>query len=114
MRNIQVSSPETDRKVLTVAAVTISAAVGYLLPALLQDPRMRILDALITLALGILVWGVFRLLEPSRFSQKWVVAKIAGIPIVWLLLVLALAIWFSHLRMADVERRNQMVPPIVM
>lgn len=112
MTNVQVSSRETDWKVLIAfGSLALSAFVGYLLPTPTDYPPnsveywpltaycgTRFLDALIAAALLVLVWGVFRLVEPGRrYSRTWVVAKAVGIPVVWLLLVIALGFWFSHL-----------------
>ena len=59
---------------------------------------MRFVDAFIAMSLLVLVWGVFRLLEPGRrYSRMWVIAKTVGIPLIWILLVVALGFWFAHL-----------------
>jgi hypothetical protein len=112
MTKVQFLSRETDWKVLIAfGSLVFSAFVGYLLPTPTGYPPgspdyppltayfgIRFVDALIAAALLALVWGVFRLLEPGRrYSQTWVIAKTVGIPLVWLLLVIALGFWFSHL-----------------
>jgi hypothetical protein len=111
MNNIQFSSRETDRKVLIVLfSLAFSAFVGYLLPTPLDYPGIQFFDAFITVALGVLVWGVFRLLEPARrYSRTWVIAKNAGIPIVWALLVLVLAVWFYHLNTNERVLQTQII-----
>lgn len=99
MKNIQFSTPETDRKVGSILfSLAVFTAVGYLLPAPVDFPCIHFMDALIGVALGILVWGMFNLLEPTRrYNHKWAIAKSAGIPFVWLLLLLLLTSWFHHL-----------------
>jgi hypothetical protein len=113
MTKVQLLSRETDWKVLiVVVSLLFSAFVGYLLPTPTVQPTLsvseyppltvycgiRFLDALLTTALLVLVWAVFRLLEPGRrYSRTWVIAKTVGIPVIWLLLVIALGFWFSHL-----------------
>jgi hypothetical protein len=126
MTKVQFSSRETDWKILiALGSLAFSAFVGYLLPTPTVDPTLsvleyppltaycgtRLLDALITAALLVLVWGVFRLLEPGRrYSQTWVIAKTVGIPMVWLLLVIALGFWFSHLHE---EHLRAILPPLI-
>jgi hypothetical protein len=113
MTKVQFLSRETDWKVLIpLGSLLFSAFVGYLLPTPTVQPTlsvleyppltaycgMRFLDALIAAALLVLVWGVFRFLEPGRrYSRTSVITKTVGIPVVWLLLVIALGFWFSHL-----------------
>ena len=55
-------------------------------------------NAGVSVALGALVWCVFRLIEPRRHGQKWVIAELAIVPIVWLILMLSLVVWFYHLQ----------------
>jgi dolichyl-phosphate-mannose--protein O-mannosyl transferase len=112
MTNVRFSSRETDWKVLVALGLLVfSAVVGYLLPPPIDyslQPQeyppltvcfgMRVVDAFFAVTLLVLVWGVFRLLEPRRrYSRTWVIAKTAGILLVWLLLVVALGFWFAHL-----------------
>lgn len=100
MRNIRFSSRETDSKALAViGALAVSGIIGYLLPTPVfpgQILHIQIIDAIIAIGLAVFVWSVFRLVEPRRYGQRWMVAKIIGIPFVWLLLVVALALLFYH------------------
>ena len=108
MKSIELSSRETDRKVLIILfSLAFAASVGFVLPTPLDAPGIRLLDALITIALGGLAWGVFHLLEPERYGRKWDIVRIAGIPILWLLLVLALGVWFYLLHTAYVRDRER-------
>ena len=56
------------------------------------------------LGLGVYVWGVFRILEPVRFNQNWAVAKVVGIPIVWLVLVITFAVLIDLNEKADFDK----------
>ena len=111
MKNIQFSSPETDREVLLILrkAVFVSlclgvpALVGFLLPSPFSDPGIRFIDALFSASLGVFAWGIFGIISPGWLNRDWMIAKIAAIPLGWLCFVLALAVWFSHLRSIEGE-----------
>jgi hypothetical protein len=111
MKNIQFSSPETDRKVLLIlrlalivsGCLAIPALVGLLLSPLLDAPGIRLIDSLFTVALGVYVWGMFGLVAPAWHGRGWTMAKIAGIPLAWLCFVLVLAAWFSCVREAQFQ-----------
>lgn len=108
MKNIEFSSPETDRKILValrevlivVSVLAVASSVGYLLPALIDSDcasSIQYCDALVGVALLVFVWGLFHILEPTRrYSRKWAVAEVIGIPMVWLLLLSGL-IWLQPL-----------------
>jgi hypothetical protein len=112
MTSAQHLSRQADWKFLIpLGSLVFAAFVGYLLPPPTEYPPhpagsppltvyfgMRFVDGLITMALLVLVWGVFRLLEPGRrYSRTLVIAKTVGIPLIWILLVVALGFWFAHL-----------------
>ena len=101
MKSIQLYSRETGQKALIILlCLGFPALVGYLLPTplLTEDvPRIQLIDAGIAVALGVFVWGVFCLIEPRRHGRRWLIAKLVGIPIIWLILVLILAVWFHRL-----------------
>ena len=112
MTSAQFSLRQIDWKVLIpLGSLIFAAFLGYLLPPPTEYPPnpagyppltvyfgMRFVDGFITMALLVLVWGVFRLLEPGqRYSRTWVIAKTVGIPLIWILLVVALGFWFAHL-----------------
>jgi hypothetical protein len=116
MRNIQFSSPETDRKIFAVlrkpllifVLLSSLATVGFLLPKPLEIPGIEFIDTLFIVALGVFVWGVFHLFDPWRDNRRWELIRTISIPIVWLLLVLMLAAWFDHLQpMVRVEEIQQ-------
>lgn len=72
MKDIELSSRDTDRKLLiALSSSAFAAFVGFVLPTPFDAPGVRLLDALITLGLGGLFWGVFHLLEPERYGRKW-------------------------------------------
>jgi len=104
MKNAHFSSLKTIGKATVVIfCFRIPAFVGFLLPTpvLPEDvPHIQLLDAMVTVAIGVFVWGIFGLIEPRRSGQKWMKVKFVGVPIVWLLLVLPFAIWFHHLHEA--------------
>jgi hypothetical protein len=111
MKNIQFSSPETDRKVwhlvrkvlIVSCCLAIPASVGLLSPTPLDDPLSRLIVAAFTAALGVFVWGIFGLVAPMRQGRNWKLAKFVGIPIVWLCLVFALAILLSFFEVVSYD-----------
>jgi hypothetical protein len=101
MKNIQVWSRDTDRKILTAAGAVGSLGLAAFIGSVLQPPtpsdHMPLFDGLLTSMLLVLVWSVFQLVRPGQYSHKWAVAQVIVIPVVWGLLVGALAVWFSEL-----------------
>ena len=88
-------------RILCVLVVTTTA--GLMLPAPIPPhiiPHTRWLGGLVATALAILVWGVFHLLEPVRYSYSvaWARVRIATISLIWVVLVTLLGIWFEHMR----------------
>ena len=100
MKDIPFSSRGTDRKVLTVLySLAGPAIVAYLFPIPLYFPGSRFLNALVTVAILGIVWGVFYLFRPTRrVAQGWIIAIKIAVPVVWLILVIALRMWLSHVR----------------
>jgi hypothetical protein len=113
MKNIQLSSLETDRKMLfaswVAACLASSALVGYFLAAQLGGVWLRLVGSIVGVALGVFVWGLFRLLQPARHGRAWTLGKTIGIPLVWLLLATALAFWIYHNNAAYWERWNDII-----
>ena len=107
MKNEQFSSLKTiDKATIVFFCFGIPIFVGFLLPTPMlpeEVHHIQLLDATITVAIGVFVWGIFGLIEPRRGGQKWMKVKFVGVPIVWLLLILPLAIWFHHLHEADLN-----------
>jgi hypothetical protein len=96
MKNIQITSRKTDLKVLFV--VVFSAVAGFLLPSHFEiSYYARFFDAVFSVPVALLVWCAFHLVEPRRHSKKWTVAEFMIVPLVWLLLMVALDVWFHHL-----------------
>jgi len=104
MKNIQIFSRETDRKALFILfGLGVPALAGSLLPTPFEDSHARLFDAVLSVALAIFVWSGFRLFEPKRYSHKWAIAERTVVPVLWLLLMLAFAVWFYHLDQAKYE-----------
>ena len=120
MKNIQLWSRDIDRKILIVigafCSLLVAALIGSVLPPPFPFKHITIFDALLTTALLVLVWSVFRVVRPDRYSRKWAVAEAIVIPVVWGLLVGVLAVWFCGLNSVwqiDYERTQQIVTPIL-
>jgi hypothetical protein len=104
MKNIEFYSRETGQKILLIlVCLGVSALAGCLLPTPFEDSSARLFDAALSVALAVSVWCGFHLIKPRRYSQKWAIAELTVVPIVWLLLMLALAVWFYHLEQARYE-----------
>src|SRR5438477_336503 len=98
MKNIELWSRQTDWNILIAGGSLLLAAVtGLALPTPAPLDHIEIFDAFITTLLIILVWAAFHLVRPAGWSPKWSVAEFIAVPAVWLLLVVALAVWFYHL-----------------
>jgi hypothetical protein len=96
MKNIQFTSRKSDLKFLAV--IGFSAVAGFLLPGRFEySYHAQFFDAIFSVPLALLVWCGFHLIEPTIHSRKWTIAEFTVVPIVWLLLMLALAVWFHHL-----------------
>ena len=104
MKTIQIWSRDADRKILVVLCflfcLALAAVTGSLLPEPEPADNIRILDAFIAAMLLVFVWAGFRLARPLRCRQRWVIAEVITVPLLWLLLIIALGIWFAHLRSA--------------
>jgi hypothetical protein len=127
MTSAQHLSRQADWKVLIpLGSLLFAALVGYVLPPPTEyppDPKgfppltvlfgMRFVDAFIAVSLLVLVWGVFRLLEPGRrYSRTWVIAKTVGIPLIWITLIVALGYWFAYLHTEWFQQKYG--PPMVL
>src|SRR5262252_6492198 len=94
MKNIQLSSRETDFKVLNALLCVGCAAILSLCvppPPSLGD-WMYVFDATICAILAVLVWAIFHLCNLQRFNGLPLGAAIVGSMIFWALLVTGLVI----------------------
>ena len=101
MQNIELWTRDRDRKIAAAACATLIVAFAALIGAWIPTPEplgeSHGLNSLITSALLVFVWAAFRTVRPIRFSQKWIFAEVVAVPLIWVLLVVALALWFHHL-----------------
>lgn len=90
-------------KILFAAAyLGFAAAVSFNISLLAlwgsdSDGLLSGIEVLVTTALAVPVWAVFRLVRPDRWSRRWSVAEFVAVPVVWLILAVALAFWFHHI-----------------
>jgi len=112
MKNIWFTSRETDWKVLKVFGVVgLSCVAGPLLAAQFEDSFLSLsFDAIVSISVALLVWSVFHLVEPKDHGRKWTIAELTVVPLVWLLLMVTLAVWFHHLWCQSDELREEMFP----
>jgi hypothetical protein len=104
MKSTQFYSRETVQRILiALACLGVSVFAGCLLPTPFEDSHARVFDAALSVALAVFVWCGFHLFEPRRFSRKWAIAELTVIPVIWLMLMLAFAVWFYHLEQARDE-----------
>lgn len=100
MKNIQLSSRDTDLKVLNALLCVGSAAILSLcVPppvGALDDTGMYIFDATICATLAILVWAIFHLCDLQRLNGLPLGAAIVGSIIFWALLVIGLVKLLRH------------------
>src|SRR6185295_1715543 len=98
MNNVQFWSRATDWKILiALGALGFSAVVGCILPDPVPLEDFRLVNSILVAGLGLLVWGVFHLIQPLRHRWRSSTREIIIVPATWLLLVVALAFLFSRL-----------------
>lgn len=110
MKNVELWPRSTDRKILAVTCipgvVAFAALIGMWIPILGPAEDLQWVNGLAAGALLAFVWGVFRIVRPVRYRRKWVVAEFVAVPIIWVLLVIALALGFDHVHSGWYEIRE--------
>ena len=108
MNNIILWSRGTDRKILAtlgvICGLLFAAFVGSIIPSPGPSESFAFVNAAITTSLLLFIWLGFRLLRPIRYDRRWLIGEFIAVPLLWLLLVVALAIWFHHLHGASDEK----------
>jgi hypothetical protein len=89
-------------KMAAILLLGVAAVVGYFMPTVIPPgfdffPQVQFLDAAISVFLLVFVWGAFHLAEPARHGKRWSIIRDTAIPVVWLLLILALSLFFLYL-----------------
>ncbi len=111
MKNVLLWSRAADGKILTrmgyISFVALAGFTGLLLPA--PTEASPLVGSIISATLLVLVWAVLHLVQPRRPSHKWVVAKRIVIPTIWVLLMVAVALWFSRLHWNVPEERELII-----
>src|SRR5579862_7895690 len=81
-------------KKLTIALLPLGFAflVGFMAPQ--TNFYLHYFSAVLSLLFGILSWGLFHLIVPTRYlyHRKWVKLRIVCIPLVWITLVALLSV----------------------
>jgi hypothetical protein len=100
MKNVLLSSPETDAKsfraMLVLEALVVATMVGYISPTPLENFAGRALNSSVSFGLAVVAWTSFRLFDPPRYSKNWMFARLAGIAFLWLLLFGAVVAWVEY------------------
>ncbi len=80
MKNLQICSRETGLKIVLAAGLLgLASSIGaILLPSPAPDFDASILGGVLTGTLLVLVWGIFNLVRPSRYSRQWAMATTDG------------------------------------
>jgi hypothetical protein len=112
MKNMEFWSRETDWKILIVAAaLSISGFAGLLhvWPEFLNIPW--VFGTGVALALLLLPWGLFNLVRPirARWDRRWSIAEAIVVPIAWLLLLIALSLWFYHVAVHERKKIEDLI-----
>lgn len=90
-----------DWKILSgVGCLAVAGLVGAVLPGPSPFDDNSFLMGCVAAFLLVSVWSCFRLVRPTLYSRKWVSAEFIAVPVVWILLVAALGLWFWHLRVS--------------
>jgi hypothetical protein len=119
MKNIVLSSRQTDRKALLLASIVAAIAVPLLFDSLPNptDALMgKVLNSVISLGITSFVWAGFRLLEPKAVSHKWALAELVSIPTIWGLLFWGVTAWVHQIQAPYLELmekvHNLVISPI--
>lgn len=114
MKNIQFTSREMDYKFLAALAALASFAAAGIFLGLLMPRGGQIhapwIFAAVSVGFALLVWSVFRLVEPSRYTRGWKIAEITVVPLYWLALILAAYIGFGWLIEHTIQQMQNLVP----
>ena len=79
-----------------VGILGAAALVGFFfIPTPIESARF--VGPFLTVIFIPFTWGAFRLVRPSRYGRAWLIAEFIVVPVLWLLLVIALGIWFGHI-----------------
>ena len=107
MKNLQLWSRSTDRKILTffcsVCALAFASFVGYAYPTS-ELENLHVINAFITGISLIFVWGVSGLLRPAHASQTWKTAEAFAVPLIWMLLAVLFLLWLHNACDLDLDR----------
>src|SRR5690349_767567 len=107
MRNVVIWSRAIDRQILLgigcVCLLALASSVGLLLPTPEPSEFVIFINAFVTAALLLFVWGGFRLIRPSRYSQNWDTAEPVAVAVAWLVLVAVLGVWLNQLHAWDIR-----------
>ena len=107
MRNTVLWSRGIDCQILKsigcVCLLTFAGLVGLLLPAPEPSECVTLINAFVTAALLLFVWGGFRLVRPSAYNYNWEVVEPFAVALAWIVLVAVLALWLNRLHAWDIE-----------
>ena len=110
MKNVELWSRQTDRKILIACgSLCLVVVAGLVLPDPVPVASSGLFGVVIATGLMVFVWGGFHVVCPARWSRHWTVAKFIAVPLGWLLLVVAAGLWFSHLRAESEGKSEELV-----
>ena len=87
-------------KFVAIILLGVAAVVGFFLPPPMPTyifQQIRFVDSAMAVCLGVFVWGAFHLAEPAHHGRHWLIIRDIAIPIIWLVLVSLIGIWFHYL-----------------
>jgi hypothetical protein len=92
------------RVLLFTVCLGAAAIAGYFLetpfaPWVMSSIQQKLVFSFIAVALSMILWSVFCLIEPRQHGVTWVVLKCAGTSLIWLAAYAIFAVWFYHLHM---------------
>ena len=119
MKDIVLTSVKSDSRLLLLASIiAIPVApelIAYLYPGTSEAFSWHLTNVFLSASLGVFAWACFRFAEPRRCGQNWRLMKLVGIPAVWLLLLIALAVFVHRAEQPYLnlmQRMTTMVEPI--
>ena len=116
MKNIQLTQRENDLAITKVMGyLAMAGVIGlFLTPPPNGIDQLPLINGAISLAIALLVWSTFKLIEPLRYSRNWQIAKVIFVPLFWLLLVAAIDLGIYYAIQGDRTQLEEIFAPTLL
>lgn len=119
MKNFQFTSRETDSKILAALGFLGLAIAGFVAGGFIPMPsnqevnRMPWILAAISVGLALLVWSIFRLIEPVRPDRNWKTAAVTLACLTWLVLMLGAYVSVDLMTIRTIREIQDIATPML-